>query len=148
MCHRRPLRHGGLIGDVMRSLGRGMRGQLVRDMLHGGRRVMVWRERVIRSLAHHAVSTVGVRLLSHWRSVWISGIAHVVRHELRAALLRRHVIVRPRRRRHRSHAVTRDERLCLWVEGMPIEAARDRVLALRVMGINVGRKSAISVGDS
>lgn len=123
-------------------------------MLQVGRRwMMVWRKRIVGSLAQHIVTTtsirLGQRLLAHGRPSLISSVIHMRMRELWAALLWRHVAsVRSRRRRDRRHAVPRHERLRLWVESVPVEAARNGVLAFGVVRINVGRKGAIGIRNS
>lgn len=112
--------------------------------------VMVWWQGVvgiIRSLTHHVISAAGIGRLAHCRSHrWprlVTRVIHVWSSELRTTLLRRHVaIVRPSGWRHRRHTITGHEGLRLGVEGVPVEAAGNRMLTLRVMGVNVGRKSA------
>lgn len=52
------------------------------------------------------------------------------------------------RRLHRSHAATRYERLCLRVKGVPVVTARNRMLALGVIGIDVSWQLAVHVRNS
>lgn len=143
MRHGRSLGHGGLVRDVRRSLRRRVWRQLVRNMrmLRSGRWRMVRRKGVVRSLSHHVVSTcIAIWRLSHGgRACLVPGVGKVRRCDLRTSLLRPIAVVGTRRRCHRGHAVARHERLCLGVKGMPVEATRNGVLALRVIGIGVGR---------
>lgn len=97
-------------------------------------------------LSHHVVSAVSIRWLAHRRTHWRPGlvprrVVHVLRSDLRTALLRRHVvIVGTLRWRHGRHAITWYKGLRLGIEGVSVEAARDGVLALRVVGVNVDGK--------
>lgn len=117
-------------------------------MLRVGRRGMIRRERVVRALSHHVVPTgVAVWRLAHRRrACLVPSVGKVRRRNLRTPLLRSIAVVGARGRCHRGHAVARDERLCLGVERMPVEASRDRVLALWVIGVGIGRKSPVGVG--
>lgn len=112
---------------------------------------MVRRERVVRvvrSLSHHIVPAITVGRLAHSRAhrraCLIARVVHVWSGELRTPLLlRRHVaVVRPSGWRHGRHSITGYKGLRLRVEGVPIEATGNRMLTLRVMGINIDRKSS------
>lgn len=150
--------HRRLVWDVGWSLSRWVGRELMRHMRHmrhmrrvrhSGGRMVVGRERVVRSLAHHVVSPVAIRRLAHGWTSLVSRIIHVRRRELRTALLRWHIaIVWSRGWWHRRHAIARYEGLRFWVEGVPVEAARDRMLALRIMGISIRRKSSICIRNS
>lgn len=155
MSHGQALWHRWLVGYMRRSLRRRVRRQLMRDVrnvrrvLHVGWRTMVGRKGIVRTLPHHVVTIrVAVRRLTHRRTCLVARVVQVRRRDLRAALLRWPIAtIRPRRRLHRSHSVTRYKRLRLGIEGMTVEAAWDWVLTLRVTGIDIGWKRAISVGD-
>lgn len=113
--------------------------------------MMVRRERVVRvvrSLSHHIVSAIAVGRLAHSRAhrrtCLVTRVVHVWSGELRTPLLlRRHVaIVRHSGWRHGRHSITGYKGLRLRVEGVPVEATGNWMLTLRVMGINIGRKSS------
>lgn len=117
-------------------------------MLRIWMRRVIRRQGVVRPLAHHVVSTrIAIWGLPHGgRAGLVPRVREVRRRNLRTPLLRSiTVVVAIRGLRHRWHAITRYERLCLWVEGMAVEASRYRVLALWIIGINVDWKSAVSV---
>lgn len=117
-------------------------------VLHVGRRAMIGREGVVRSLTHHVVPIcVAVRRLTHGRTCLVARVVEVRRRDLGATLLRWSIAtIRPRRRLHWSHPIAGHKRLCLGIEGVTVEAARDGVLALWVTGIDIGWEGAISVG--
>lgn len=113
--------------------------------------MMIWRERVVRvvrSLSHHIVSAIAVGRLAHGgahgRTCLVARVIHVWSGELRTTLLlRRHIaVVRSSGWRHGRHASTWYKGLRLRVEGVSIEAARNWMLTLRVMGVNIRRKSS------
>lgn len=152
MNYGRALGHGGLVWDVRWPLSVWMGRQLVGHVswvLHGRRWVVVWRERIVRSLPQHVVSAAGIRRLAHGWPCLVASVVHVWWCKLRAPLLRWHIgIVRPRSRRHRRHAVPWHKGLRLWIEGVPVEAARDGMLALGIMWIDVDRKRSVCIRDS
>lgn len=113
------------------------------------RRVVIGWQGVVRALAHHIVSTVAIRRLGHGWSGLVSSVVQVRVGELWAALLGWQVSgVWARWWWHRGHATARHERLCLRVECVTVEAPRNRVLALWVMGISIGRQSPVSIWNS
>jgi hypothetical protein len=124
----------------------------VRDVgwvLHVGRRAMVGRKGVVRSLTHHVVPIcVAVRRMTQGRTCLVARIVEVRRRDLWAALLRWPIdAIRRRRRLHWPHPVTGYKRLCLGIEGVTIETAGYGVLTLWVARVDVGREGTISVGD-
>lgn len=113
------------------------------------RRVVIWRQGVVRALTHHIVSTVAIRRLGHGRTGLISGIVQVRMGKLWATLLRWHVIVVwAGRWRHRRHTTAWHKRLRLGIECVTVEASWNRVLTLWVMGVNIGRQSPVSIWNS
>lgn len=121
----------------------------VRRVLHVGWRGMIRREGVVRSLSHHVVAIrVAVGRLAHGRASLVVRVVKVRRRDLRAALLRWPITtVRAGGRLHWPHPVAWYKRLRLGVEGMTVETARDRMLALWITGVGVDWEGAISVGD-
>lgn len=110
------------------------------------RRMVVGRQRIVGALTHHIVATVAVRRLGHGWSGLVSSVVQVRMSELWAALLRWHVSgIWTRGWRHRGHATARDERLCLGIKCVTVEAPRNWVLALWVMGVSVGRQSPVRI---
>ena len=109
------------------------------------RRVVCW-HRVAGSLPDHTIST-SIRL---WHRLLIAWICQVRRPNLRTAMMR------PRRgkgglgRLHWCHAVSaRYKRLRLGVEGVvSVVAARDGMLTLRIMRINVRRELTECIWNS
>lgn len=123
-------------------------------VLHGRWMMVRWQGmvRVIRFLSHHIVSAIAIAIRRlahgrpHGRPGLIPGVIHVWRVELRTALLRWHVVVvGPRGGRHWRHAIPGHKGLRLRVESVSVEAAGNRMLALRIMGVDVNREGAKSI---
>lgn len=109
-------------------------------------RVVVRRQGIVGALTHHVVSTVAVRRLGHGRTGLVPRVVEVQMGKLWAALLRCHVVVVwAGGWWHRGHAAAGHKRLRLGVECVTIEAPGNRVLALWVMGVNIGRQSPVRI---
>lgn len=125
-----------------------------RRLLHVLRRRMEGHHRVIRPLPRHSISTP-VRLRrrqvsgrTRHRRLIATRVGQVRRPNLRAAVMRPHGWVRRRLTLHRGSPIIRDERLGLGVKCMAVVTSRDRMLALRVVGVCIYGKLPILVRDS
>ena len=116
-----------------------------------GLRVVRWHG-VVGALAGHAVGSWGGDEAWLWNGLLVGSVAHVRRVELGATVAGAGAAVEARwgRRRRGLHgeAAARDERLRFGVEGLAVVAARDGVLALWIVRVDVHRQLAVRVRDA
>lgn len=124
---------------------RHMRSRMLLHMLRwSGMGVVGW-ERLVGTLTAHAIAWCATHVgLGRCRSVPV--IVHMRRTYLRATMWTAHTVGRHRWLRV-VHPVTRDERLRFGVESVAVIAARNRMLAFRVMRIDINRQLTESIGD-
>ena len=152
VTHRRALWHVWLVRHMRGILGELMRRHLRRQghMLNCvlGWSMVRWKG-IIRSLPHHtiAISVAGIRGLGHWRRRrrLIATIGQMRRCHLGTSLWWAITTIRYRRGRHCVHAIRRHEGLGLGIETMTLVAARNRMLALWVVRIDICWELAVRI---